>query len=489
MEDFGDMGVDESGGQEDSGDYGGYGVEPGNPASADPAGGNAPGTDYGGGNDDANIADDTNIGTGLPGDKGTTGGGKPGDYGMFGAKGPLGKAIQSYINKSAVGLPAQMWQALAELDLGGELDPNTGMGVGVDGPHGEFDSGGENDGGSDEHEGQPPGNGDGDGDGEPDKEEEKKPEAPPITAASLGDLENAFSWTSDGAARGAFQESAGMSRQMWDDWTTHGRPTLEAMAENLRTRNTEAHAERAAGLAAADVNQAFDTEEANFRRNLQRYGVSPTSGRAMSGLRGLSLGRAGSIAGAKTRTRMAEESRLFRDQGIFLDSTGRLASAGLAGTARAAQGLAGIDASERAAALADLNARRSAKVSLEGIAAGERASERSAAATKYAADRNYQANRKASRDSMMWGLVGGFLGGISDRRLKTDVEPVDQFSNGLTVYRFRFHHDEPGTHRHGLMADEVEKVAPQYVGRTKNGYQTIDYDGLRKHMEGEKQAA
>lgn len=207
-------------------------------------------------------------------------------------------------------------------------------------------------------------------------------------------------------SRGLFTESAGMSRQMWDDWETHGRPTLEAMASNLANRNTEAHAERMAGLAAADTNQAFDTEEGNFRRNLQRYGVSPTSGRAMSGLRDLSLGRAGAVAGAKTKSRISTEDRLFRDQGMFIDATGRLGSAGMTGTAQAAQGLAGIDASERAAALADLNARRSARVSLEAIAAGERNQVRAGEAARYAADREYKTNAKDRRDANLWTAAG-----------------------------------------------------------------------------------
>ena len=222
------------------------------------------------------------------------------------------------------------------------------------------------------------------------------------------DARNAFAQLmaiDDSKARGLYDESASISRSMWQDWDAHGRTTLAELGDQLKERSTEAHAARAAGLAASDVNQAFDTETANLRRDMQRYGIDPTSGRAMAGLRGLSLGRAGAVAGAQTRTRMAEEDRLFNDRLNFvntLDNSGKLASSAAAGLATAAaghgsldqakasrfeaagsgfarltegqaqrqaqmaSGLAGIDASERQAMLGDLNARRNLLSAREG---------------------------------------------------------------------------------------------------------------------------
>ena len=222
------------------------------------------------------------------------------------------------------------------------------------------------------------------------------------------DARNAFAQLmaiDDSKARGLYDESASISRQMWQDWDAHGRTTLATLGDELKERSTEAHAARAAGLAASDVNQAFDTETANLRRDMQRYGIDPTSGRAMAGMRGLSLGRAGAVAGAQTRTRMAEEDRLFNDRLNFvntLDNSGKLASSAAAGLATAAaghgsldqakasrfeaagsgfarltegqaqrqaqmaSGLAGIDASERQAMLGDLNARRNLLSAREG---------------------------------------------------------------------------------------------------------------------------
>lgn len=50
--------------------------------------------------------------------------------------------------------PAWAISKLAQIDLGGELDPNTMAGYGTEGLGGEFNAGGENDGGSPEHESQ-----------------------------------------------------------------------------------------------------------------------------------------------------------------------------------------------------------------------------------------------------------------------------------------------------------------------------------------------
>lgn len=74
------------------------------------------------------------------------------------------------------------------------------------------------------------------------------------------------------------------------------------------------------------------------------------------------------------------------------------------------------------------------------------------------------------------GVMGGVqqLGGIfSDRRLKEDITPVGKLDNGLTVYSYRY--KAGGPVHIGLMADEVEKIAPGAVGDI-GGYKTVRYD-------------
>lgn len=91
----------------------------------------------------------------------------------------------------------------------------------------------------------------------------------------------------------------------------------------------------------------------------------------------------------------------------------------------------------------------------------------------------------ASNNAMMGGLFGlaGTLGGAgikaafpapSDRRLKTEIEPVGKLDNGLTVYRYRY--KAGGPFQIGLMADEVAEVHPTAVERMPNGFDAVHYD-------------
>lgn len=73
-------------------------------------------------------------------------------------------------------------------------------------------------------------------------------------------------------------------------------------------------------------------------------------------------------------------------------------------------------------------------------------------------------------------LAGSF---VSDRRLKTDVRWIDTLANGLGVYGFRYRWDDPADPEHiGVMADEVQRLMPEAMGPTIEGYMTVDYSKL-----------
>lgn len=78
--------------------------------------------------------------------------------------------------------------------------------------------------------------------------------------------------------------------------------------------------------------------------------------------------------------------------------------------------------------------------------------------------------------------IGGFLGSLasgiaaSDRRLKTDIVQVGELENGLNLYRYNYINGS-GPYI-GVMADEVEKIVPEALGPTIDGYQTVDYSRL-----------
>jgi hypothetical protein len=80
--------------------------------------------------------------------------------------------------------------------------------------------------------------------------------------------------------------------------------------------------------------------------------------------------------------------------------------------------------------------------------------------------------------AQQFGTIATGLGNIfkylpSDRRLKDDILRVGALDDGTPVYRFRYR-GSPVT-RIGLMADDVEKVAPEAVAMS-GGFKVVDYD-------------
>jgi hypothetical protein len=68
----------------------------------------------------------------------------------------------------------------------------------------------------------------------------------------------------------------------------------------------------------------------------------------------------------------------------------------------------------------------------------------------------------------------GLLGLFSDVRLKEDIQPVGMLNDGQTVYSYRYKGD--ATPQIGLLAQEVEKHAPDAVDMHPSGYRTVRYD-------------
>jgi hypothetical protein len=76
---------------------------------------------------------------------------------------------------------------------------------------------------------------------------------------------------------------------------------------------------------------------------------------------------------------------------------------------------------------------------------------------------------------------GGFRGGRggrrrSDMRLKHDIVLLGRLDNGLGFYRFAY--NGGGRAYVGVMAQEVQTIAPAAVARGRDGYLRVDYDKL-----------
>ena len=76
-----------------------------------------------------------------------------------------------------------------------------------------------------------------------------------------------------------------------------------------------------------------------------------------------------------------------------------------------------------------------------------------------------------------WGsIVGGVLSliGMSDRRMKTDIEPLGMALAGVPLYQFSYRADPTKSLQIGVMADEVRDIHPDAVTEI-DGYDYVDY--------------
>ena len=78
-----------------------------------------------------------------------------------------------------------------------------------------------------------------------------------------------------------------------------------------------------------------------------------------------------------------------------------------------------------------------------------------------------------------FGGGGGGGGGHhhSDIRLKEDIVQLGRLDNGIGVYRFRYKGSDHTAYV-GVMAQEVQGIVPNAVGRGRDGYLWVDYDRL-----------
>jgi len=84
--------------------------------------------------------------------------------------------------------------------------------------------------------------------------------------------------------------------------------------------------------------------------------------------------------------------------------------------------------------------------------------------------------RIAGRGAGGRGFRGGRGGRRSDIRLKHDIVLLGRLDNGLGFYRFAYNGDERAYV--GVMAQEVQTIAPVAVVRGRDGYLRVDYDKL-----------
>jgi len=71
----------------------------------------------------------------------------------------------------------------------------------------------------------------------------------------------------------------------------------------------------------------------------------------------------------------------------------------------------------------------------------------------------------------MMNAAGPAAFALSDRRLKSNIKRIGTHKLGIGIYKY----DIMGRHEIGVMAQEVEKVMPEAIGRHQTGYMMVDY--------------
>lgn len=101
-----------------------------------------------------------------------------------------------------------------------------------------------------------------------------------------------------------------------------------------------------------------------------------------------------------------------------------------------------------------------------------------ATADQYSAAMNAYNAKMQGFGSITGGLasLGGAAIMASDRRLKTGIEKLGEFADGLGVYSYRYIWGK--VKQIGVMADEVRKLRPWALGPELNGYATVNYGAL-----------
>lgn len=97
----------------------------------------------------------------------------------------------------------------------------------------------------------------------------------------------------------------GYADEYHDRWKNNYAPIEDSLIKEASKYNTDAEAERQAGLAIGDYASAFEQQRKQANMQLQQYGINPTSGAYASANRAMNLQQAGMQAYAANQARNA----------------------------------------------------------------------------------------------------------------------------------------------------------------------------------------
>lgn len=201
----------------------------------------------------------------------------------------------------------------------------------------------------------------------------------------------------------------------------------------------------------------FEQEDTNTRDYLSNRGLSPTNDAYSKALKNLYTNRGNQLNQLSLQSVLAgsqEQDRLTR----LAEAT---RAARMAETGGATQGI-------------DLNLFGN----VSGINAGQNIAGQEGASNAYNLTNFQDTQRRRSAAVTEASKSGAQIAAMlaaSDINLKENIDLVGQ-ENGHNIYDFNYKND-PDTRYRGVMAQEVEKIAPEAVSM-KDGYLAVDYEKI-----------
>ncbi len=275
----------------------------------------------------------------------------------------------------------------------------------------------------------------------------------------------------------------------------YGYPLQEALFKEAEAAGGAADQERQAALALGDVRQATDRAARDVEMSQRAYGIDPTSGRYQGMRRATAVDSSALEAAAATRARQAAEQLGWAKK---MDATAL--AQGQFGNQATSTGLA-LNAGNQAlmsgqVPMQNLGAMSSSMGGAYGGAMQGWNQVGSLGVQKYQADVDaYKTQQSANAQGASgFGSLVGTLGAAaiknpaifaSDRRIKKNIQFVDQLENGINVYEFEYKDEFKDQHGHGVvvgvMADEVEQIIPEAVVTMADGYKAVNYSLVLEH--------
>jgi hypothetical protein len=278
------------------------------------------------------------------------------------------------------------------------------------------------------------------------------------------------------------------------EYQEKGAPLRESIYKQAEEAGGEAEVNRQAALAMGDVKSQFGIQADANKRQMQSYGIDPTSGKFQSANRQAGVMEAATSAAAATKARDAatqlgwakkmDAAALAQGQfGNQASSTGLALSAG-----NQALGAGQTTMANYGAMGSSMNQANMGAMSGWGQVGQLGVSKYNADVNAYSAQQQANAQSSAGFGSAIGGLAGiGMkyaLGGSSalagsDVRIKENIHYVGKTPGGANLYSFEYkdeYKDKWGHGKHvGVMAQEV----PEAAVMGEDGYLLVDYSKVQ----------